>query len=330
MELSTDYEFLAAALTAVTGDLFLSTLVPGPNTIIPRPYSPNYLWSGRWRDPEPTISPCKLHAVSERTHTWFCPIESEKREEKPLNLKTLTGKSIKIFIDRSSLVGTLKLKIQDVEGIPADQQRLITGGKQMEDWRRISEYEVEDDTFIHLVLRLGGARPSASLLDPKMFDSSKNCDFTWLQDDGPTYKRGNHVYKMPFGWNRIALNVKDKYDDNKWFGDDPGPDNFRVSGLKDEWPVAYHGKAKLFHKILLTVEANQGTKRNLEKGFYTSPDPLVAEESAPVFTFKSRKFKVMIQSRVNMNDTSVVCYKKFYATGNPDNIRPCGLLIKHV
>ena len=60
MELSTDYEFLAAAITAITGDFFLTTIVPGPNIKIPPPYSADYLWSGRWRDPEPTVEPCKL------------------------------------------------------------------------------------------------------------------------------------------------------------------------------------------------------------------------------------------------------------------------------
>ena len=48
-----------------------------------------------------------------------------------------------------------------------------------------------------------------------------------MQDDDTIYKRGNYVYERPYGWNRITINVKDKYDDNnnKWFGEDPGIDN---------------------------------------------------------------------------------------------------------
>ena len=91
---------------------------------------------------------------------------------------------------------------------------------------------------------------------------------------------------MPYGWNRIALNVGDKFDDNKWLGEDPGTDKFRMGGLKDEWPVAYHGERKLFHHMLKSEESIQGRKSRLEKGFYTTPDPRVAEDSAPVFTFK--------------------------------------------
>ena len=335
MDLSTDYEFLAAALTAVSGRLCLSSLVPGPNTKIPLPYNaenPWINWSYAGKDF------CKLEFISEIMQTWYCPRippepnpepEQMKMKENPLYIKTLTGKTITIFFKRSSLVFHLKQKIQDMEGIPLDQQRLVGGGAQMKDRLRISDYKIEDDNKIHLFLMLGGP-PEPLLLDPKMFDTSKNCDFTWMQDNGQIYKRGNHVYKMPYGWNRIALNVKDNYDDNKWLGDDPGTDNFRVRGLKDEWPVAYHGKPEFFRDMLEDEEAIQGRKSRLEPGFYTAPDPRVAEESAPIFTFKSRKFKVMIQSRVNMNDTSVVRHKKFYVTENPENIRPCGLLIKQV
>ena len=135
----------------------------------------------------------------------------------------MTGNPLKILIDRSCFVLNIKEKIQDSVGIPIDQQRLVARSlsgdvQHMIDWRKISDYGIEGDT-ISLVLRLGGP-PSASLLDPKLFDTSKNYDFTWLQDNGQIYKRGNYVYQMPYGWNRIALNVE-KYDDNKWLGEDP-------------------------------------------------------------------------------------------------------------
>ena len=114
MELAEDNEFLAAAITAVTGDLFLSTLVPGPNTKLPRRYCTDYLWSSRYRDPDVKVEFCKLESISERIKTWYCPkIPSKKYEEKPLIIKTLTGKRIRIFIDHSSFAYNLKEKIQD-------------------------------------------------------------------------------------------------------------------------------------------------------------------------------------------------------------------------
>ena len=177
-------------------------------------------------------------------------------------------------------------------------------------------------------MKLGGPPPTASLLQN---DTTKNCDFTWLHDD-KTYKRGNLIYKRPYGWNRIALNVEDKYSDNRWFGDDPGhgDQNYRTSGLKDEWPVSYLGSKDKLYYMLKLKDSNQENKGRLVKGYYSCPDPKVAEGSASVFTFKSREFKVMVQSRVNMNDTAIVGDQKFYSTANLENIRPIGLLIKSV
>ena len=110
---------------------------------------------------------------------------------------------------------------------------------------------------------------------------SKNCDFTWLHND-KSYMRGNFVYKRPYGWNRIALNVEDKYSDNRWFGDDPGhgDQNYRTSGLKDEWPVSYHGSKDKLHNMLKLGDSNQESKSRLVKGYYSCPDPKVAEGSA--------------------------------------------------
>ena len=71
-------------------------------------------------------------------------------------VRMLSGKTVTLQVEKSDSVASLKQKIEDKEGIKADQQRFVFGGKNLQDNNTLSDYNIQENSTLNLVLHMHG------------------------------------------------------------------------------------------------------------------------------------------------------------------------------
>lgn len=104
---------------------------------------------------------------------------------------TLTGKKIELYTKSYELIEEIKKRIQSLEGIPPDQQRLIFAGMQLEDKKNLASYNIQNEASLHLVLRLRGGvlrlRGGGGFAAPINFNSMQNQIKIPFSDSAPEW-----------------------------------------------------------------------------------------------------------------------------------------------
>ena len=88
-------------------------------------------------------------------------------------VQTPTAKTISLYpVEPSDSIQNVKAKVQDKEGIPPDEQRLIFAGKQLENGRTLSDYNIVEGSTLHLILRIGGPPGPAAFMEHYVIGST--------------------------------------------------------------------------------------------------------------------------------------------------------------
>ncbi|CAF2736758.1 unnamed protein product [Rotaria sp. Silwood2] len=243
-----------------------------------------------------------------------------------LFIKMLNNVTIECDVESNAKIEEIKARIHELQGTPSDQQRLIFSGKQLEDGKTMSDYNMLPQSTLHLVSKLHATNPV--ILDAATLDPVHNYDFTNIKDDNEKFIRGGERYVRPCGFKRFALNVSDKYENLLWIGCDNG---------KGEWPVSYHGTGDFDKKTIAQdgYALTRGKRYPFTRGVYSTPDINLAEKYAKKFTYNNEQYIVVFQNRVNPANlfklqSSHSGTGDYWVSPSDTDVRPYGICIRKI
>ena len=218
-------------------------------------------------------------------------------------------------------VTDLKSKIEKVCGVCVEQQSLIYGGEVLRDTDTLNESSVCNQATLFLTYEREAPAPARArqYLDNRDLAPEFNFDLTNCKDDGVEYRRGGGVYKRPYGWNRIALNVLGRYSSDIWLG----LKGVRTRESPGEWLVSFYGVMEV---DFLRRHGKVGTANRV----HSTPDIdcVEFEQFVRVFMFGGVKFKAVYQNRVNSLNLVVTDDGHFVC--NIGDVRPYGICVKQI
>ncbi|KAH7716645.1 polyubiquitin 11-like protein [Aphelenchoides avenae] len=221
-----------------------------------------------------------------------------------LTVETLTGAIHEFASDRLDTIERVKALLQDKEGTPPDQQRLIFAGRQLEDSRTLTEYNIDTGFTLHLVYRLRGGGGRFYFANPEYFDRGFNFDFSKIKVDDAIYYRGGKRYQRPLGAKRHAIRVLGQYAD-------------------DNGGIVSNG-----------FDLMKGQRFKYGRGIYCTPDPDVARAYGHDYTFNGRRYRMVLQTRVDPSVLHVVKANgadglsgEYWLVPDGEHIRPYGVCV---